>query len=138
MHDDVRGLQVLEPACPSLGRCADTDDGDVWIDVPRVAPYQVVVQIGQLTQRWTNDEYRATPHRVLKPSAPAPARTTLSCFFRPGIDTVLEVPASLRRPNGEDKYICVVVVSYSRTVPSSFSRFSIHPMRAHDESYIVD
>ena len=33
MHDDVRGLQVLEPACPSLGRCADTDDGDVWITV---------------------------------------------------------------------------------------------------------
>ena len=71
----------------------------MWIDVPRVAPYQVVVQIGQLTQRWTNDEYRATPHRVLKPAAPAPARTTLSCFFRPGIDTVLEVPESLRRPN---------------------------------------
>ena len=92
VHDDVSGLQVLQRG--------DSEASDRWVDVPRVHPYQVVVQIGQITQRWTNDEYRATFHRVLKPTAPAPSRTTLCCFFRPGIDTLLEVPDSLRRPNG--------------------------------------
>ena len=52
VHDDVRGLQVLEPQ--------PGDSEDIWIDVPRVVPQQIVVQIGQITQRWTNDEYRAT------------------------------------------------------------------------------
>ena len=91
VHDDVSGLQVLQRG--------EVDGQDEWVDVPQVDPFQVVVQIGQITQRWTNDEYRATFHRVLKPEAPAPSRTTLSCFFRPGIDTLLEMPESLRRPN---------------------------------------
>jgi len=87
-HDRVDGLQVLM-------RGATTAE-DAWLDVPRVAEDQVVVQIGQMTQRWTNDAYLATPHRVLRPAAPAPARTTLSMFFRPGLETALEVPPSLR------------------------------------------
>ena len=87
-HDNVDGLQVL----------LSTAD-DEWIDVEMVAPQQIVLQVGQILQRFTNDEYRATPHRVLRPEAPCPARTTLSFFFRPSIDMPLEVPQVLRRPN---------------------------------------
>merc|ERR1712046_453160 len=84
VHDRVDGLQVLERG--------ETIADDVWVDVPRVHKSQVVIQIGQMTQRWTNDEYKATPHRVLKPQAPAQGRTSLTFFFRPGVDTLLEVP----------------------------------------------
>ena len=91
VHDRVEGLQVLE-------RGATIAD-DVWVDVPRIEKTQIVVQIGQMTQRWTNDEYKATPHRVLKPDIPAQGRTSLTFFFRPGVDTLLEVPPILKRPN---------------------------------------
>lgn len=91
-HDDVSGLQVLERGTSVAA--------DRWLDVPRVSAEQIVVQIGQMTQRWTNDLFHATPHRVLKPSViPSPARTTISCFFKPSLSTILEVPESLRRPN---------------------------------------
>ena len=58
-----------------------------------------VLQVGQILQRFSNDEYHSTPHRVLRPAVPAPARTTLSFFFRPDINFKLEVPEVLRRPN---------------------------------------
>ena len=91
VHDKVEGLQVLERG--------HTTSDDVWIDVPCVEKTQIVIQIGQMTQRFTNDEYKATPHRVLKPELPAQARTSLTFFFRPGLDTLLEVPRVLKRPN---------------------------------------
>lgn len=90
-HDQVEGLQVLHRG--------ETVAQDLWLDVPRISQDQIVVQIGQMTQRFTNDEYYATTHRVLKPEAPCPSRTTISCFFRPSQRTMLEVPPCLRRPN---------------------------------------
>lgn len=108
-HDVVDGLQVLL-------RGATTED-DRWVDVPRVAANQVVVQIGQMTQRWTNDEYKATPHRVLRPEAPAPSRTTISMFFRPGLATAIEVPPSLRRPNDAGDVYQTVSVKDFLTMP---------------------
>ena len=47
------GLQVLGP------------DGQ-WIDVP-VVPGGLVVNLGDLLQRWTNDAWRSTMHRVAVP-----------------------------------------------------------------------
>ena len=36
---------------------------------------------------------------MLRPEAPCPSRTTISCFFRPSQTLLLEVPPCLRRPN---------------------------------------
>lgn len=87
-HDDVSGLQVL-----LRGRSVHEDR---WVDVPAVEG-AIVIQIGQMLQRWTNDAYLATPHRVLLPEAAGriPARTCLSCFFRPGLQTPIAVPERL-------------------------------------------
>lgn len=89
VHDRVEGLQVLEER-----------GGTNWIDVERVSGHQIVLQVGQLMQRFSNDAYHCTPHRVLLPSFPVPARTTLTFFYRPHLDMALEVPPLLRqRPN---------------------------------------
>ena len=54
-----------------------------------------VLQVGQQTQRVTNDAFRATVHRVRKvPSCHG--RLALIAFFRLGLSTSLAVPASLR------------------------------------------
>ena len=50
LQDDTGGLQALS-----------RDDG--WIDVPP-EPGTIVVNLGDCTQAWTNDQYRAAVHRV--------------------------------------------------------------------------
>lgn len=60
-------------------------DGD-WIDVPHV-PGAFVVNIGDCLQRWTNDLYASTPHRVLPPARP---RRSIAFFLDPDPDAVVE------------------------------------------------
>ena len=56
----------------------------------------IVVNIGDLTQRWTNDRYRSTTHRVL--NSAAHARYSMGYFFGPNYDTPI---ACL--PNGQSQ-----------------------------------
>ena len=51
----VAGLQIVAP------------DGD-WIDVIP-ADDALVINLGDLTAQWTNDQWRSTVHRVVPPSA---------------------------------------------------------------------
>lgn len=73
-QDDTGGLEV--------------QDGDgKWLSVPRRAGALVVV-MGRVIQRWTNDRYRAALHRVLIPRGQA--RYSGSFFFEPGFNTIIE------------------------------------------------
>jgi isopenicillin N synthase-like dioxygenase len=51
LQDEVGGLEVL-------------DRGGTWTEVPHI-PGSFVVNVGDLMQRWTNDKYVATMHRVM-------------------------------------------------------------------------
>jgi len=53
-QDDVGGLQVK------------TVQGE-WIDAPPL-PGTLIINVGDLLARWTNDEYVSTPHRVVNAS----------------------------------------------------------------------
>jgi isopenicillin N synthase-like dioxygenase len=69
-QDDAGGLQVQLP------------DGG-WCDV---APHDdaFVVNAGDLLQRWTNDRWRSTPHRVInrgRPGMPPRDRWSMAYFF---------------------------------------------------------
>lgn len=62
-QDGAGGLQV------------QTADGR-WLDVPP-RPGDFVVNVGDLTQRWTNDRWRSTVHRVV----PGRERWSIAYFF---------------------------------------------------------
>lgn len=73
-QDDVGGLQVQDTA------------GD-WVTAPPI-PGTLVVNVGDLLARWTNDEYRSTPHRVVNSSGLE--RLSLVLAYDPGPDTMID------------------------------------------------
>jgi isopenicillin N synthase-like dioxygenase len=77
--EPVAGLQIVAP------------DGE-WIDVIP-AEGAMVINLGDLTAQWTNDEWRSTVHRVVPPSSPlgGPAVRRSAAFFLDGNwDAVIE------------------------------------------------
>ena len=73
-QDDVGGLQVQDV------------NGD-WVEAPPI-PGTLVVNVGDLLARWTNDEYRSTPHRVVNSSGKE--RLSLVLAYDPGPDTLID------------------------------------------------
>lgn len=68
-----------------------------------------VVNIGELMERWTNDRFVATPHRVLKPADDEPIVPRISApfFLKPDVDAVIAPIVSLLRNGEEPKYPAV-------------------------------
>ena len=57
-----------------------------WIKAP-IIPGTFLINIGHMIQRWTNDYYRATIHRVISPKNKT--RCSIPFFFEPNFDTVV-------------------------------------------------
>jgi isopenicillin N synthase-like dioxygenase len=73
-QDEVGGLEVLNT------------DGD-WLPARHI-PGTFLVNVGLMMQRWTNDQYRATWHRVRLPGTVD--RYSVPFFFEPAFDAVVE------------------------------------------------
>jgi isopenicillin N synthase-like dioxygenase len=73
-QDDAGGLQVQR------------QDGS-WMDVPP-QPGTLLVNIGDMLQRWTNDRWRSAPHRVINKSS-GHDRWSIAYFFDLDGDAVI-------------------------------------------------
>jgi isopenicillin N synthase-like dioxygenase len=58
-----------------------------WMSAP-VLPNTILVNIGDALQRWTNDRFRSTPHRVVLPENQNPSRSrySMALFCDPNPD----------------------------------------------------
>ncbi len=72
-QDDVGGLEILQ-------------DG-VWLPAPYI-PDTVIVNTGDLMERWTNNVFCSTKHRVVVPTEPMArqSRYSVTYFYRPNIN----------------------------------------------------
>jgi isopenicillin N synthase-like dioxygenase len=59
-----------------------------WLNLP-VVPEALVINMGELMSRWTNDHWPATRHRVVASFNPADSRTTLTTFHMPALEAVV-------------------------------------------------
>jgi isopenicillin N synthase-like dioxygenase len=66
-------------------------DDEGWFSPP-YSPDSLVVNLGDLMERWTDGRWRALKHRVLPPSPAAPDEELLSLvfFFESDPDTLIE------------------------------------------------
>jgi isopenicillin N synthase-like dioxygenase len=83
-HSDYGSLTILLPQEGSKGLQIQRADGS-WLDVPPI-PGAFVINIGDLMQRWTNDRWVSTVHRVTNPANAEEAmarRQSFAYFHQP-------------------------------------------------------
>jgi isopenicillin N synthase-like dioxygenase len=80
-QDDVGGLELR-------------DASDVWRGAPPI-PGAIVVNAGDLMERWTNGRYRSTLHRVSRITGPVD-RYAIAMFVDPDSDVLVECLPSCR------------------------------------------
>lgn len=87
-QDDNGGLEVLERQSRQ------------WIAATPI-PGTLVVNVADLLQRWTNDRYASTPHRVLNKSGRE--RFSIATFYDPDFKAVVD-PRQLGVPQAQCKH----------------------------------
>ena len=102
-HSDYGSLTILRTEDKPGGLQVLNRAGD-WVDVP-FASDGLIVNIGELMARWTNEQWKATLHRVVNPpeaSGSASRRLSLVFFHNPNYDAPVEaLPGTLGRGDGE-------------------------------------
>eukprot|EP01023_Acetabularia_acetabulum_P002706 TRINITY_DN1112_c0_g1_i1.p1 TRINITY_DN1112_c0_g1~~TRINITY_DN1112_c0_g1_i1.p1 ORF type:complete len:379 (-),score=45.44 TRINITY_DN1112_c0_g1_i1:465-1457(-) len=82
--DGVPGLQIYHK--------------DNWMDVKHV-PNALIINLGDMLERWTNGKYKSTLHRVVKKINQE--RYSTAFFFEPNFDTIVEcLPSCVDDKNG--------------------------------------
>jgi isopenicillin N synthase-like dioxygenase len=98
-HTDYGTLTILL-ADPVQGGLQVQDPSGGWHDVE--APWgSFVVNLGDAMERWTNDRWRSTMHRVTVPTA---RRQSIAFFHNANWDAVIECLPTCLPLNTEPKY----------------------------------
>jgi isopenicillin N synthase-like dioxygenase len=98
-HADTGFMTFLPPAREAGLQVLDTDDTWFWPDVPEGA---IILNIGWFLSRWTNDRFRATPHRVAPPRNED--RYSFACFVNTSLDSEVECLPTCTGPDNPPKY----------------------------------
>ncbi len=97
-QDDAGSLQVR------------AKDG-AWVDVPSV-PGALIINVGDLLQRWTNDRYVSTMHRVI--GVPGRSRYSVACFFDLDHDALIECLPTCTGPDDPPRHPPVLAGEHLR------------------------
>lgn len=104
-HRDYGGLTILkqDDSPDVVQACLPSGE---WIDV-RTPPEALVINVGDLMARWTNDRWISTLHRVPMPAAPdarSRRRQSIVLFTGPNVDAVVECLPTCQGPGNPAKY----------------------------------
>ena len=92
-HRDYGCLTIIRS--DGAGLEVETRSGE-WLPV-QAPPGGLVVNIGDLMQRWTGDRWVSTMHRVVGKKSASPRRQSLVFFHNPRTDAVIETLGDGRR-----------------------------------------
>lgn len=103
LNDAPGGLQVLMPNAE-------------WLDV-RPQPGQLIVNLGDMMARWTNDRWKSTLHRVVNPPddvKPKSQRQSIGYFLHPNYDAEITALETCCGPDNPPKYAPIVAGEHMR------------------------
>jgi isopenicillin N synthase-like dioxygenase len=112
-HTDYGSLTILLPQECSKGLEIAARDGS-WIAVPPI-PGAFVINLGDLMQRWTNDRWVSTLHRVVNPSRQEGGmarRQSLAFFHQPNWSAEISCLDACLPPGQKPKYDSVLSGPY--------------------------
>ena len=110
LQDKVQGLEIKD------------SDGQ-WFKAP-IIPGTFLINIGHMIQRWTNDYYRATVHRVV--SSQKKTRLSVPFFFEPNYDAVIEPLEKFCKEKNPIRYSPLHFGNYlKKTFRTSYSEINI-------------
>jgi isopenicillin N synthase-like dioxygenase len=105
-HTDYGSLTILAPSDSPGGLQVRMPSGQ-WADVPFV-PGAFVINIGDMMQRWTNDRWLSSMHRVVNPPAqgaePPRPRQSIAFFLHPNYDASVECLPTCQSVDNPAKY----------------------------------
>ena len=82
-HIDYGFLTILTQ--DGIGGLQIKNHNDEWLNAP-IIPGTFLINIGHMIQRWSNNYYKATVHRVVSPKN---NRYSIPFFFEPNFDTIV-------------------------------------------------
>lgn len=106
-HTDTSAITIL--AQDETGGLDVYHRAGEWIAAPCI-PGTFLVNIGDMLQRWTNDRFVSTPHRVINRTGKA--RYSIPFFANPDYDAVVECIASCTSANRPARYPPLHVGTY--------------------------
>lgn len=112
-HTDFGTMTILRPDEAPGGLQVMTRSGD-WIAARR-APGSLIINIGDLLARWTNDRWVSTLHRVANPARDSVAgteRLSIGFFHQPDDDHVVQCLPTCLGTGGEAHYPPVTAGAY--------------------------
>jgi isopenicillin N synthase-like dioxygenase len=112
-HTDYGSLTILLPQEGSKGLEIAARDGS-WVAVPPI-PGAFVINLGDLMQRWTNDRWVSTLHRVVNPSRQEGGmarRQSLAFFHQPNWSAEISCLDACLPPGQKPKYDSVLSGPY--------------------------
>ena len=98
-HADTGFMTFLPPAKEKGLQVLDRNGTWFWPEVPDGA---IIFNIGQFLERWTNERFRATPHRVLPPREHD--RYSFACFVNTSLDSAVECLPTCTSADNPPKY----------------------------------
>jgi isopenicillin N synthase-like dioxygenase len=105
-HTDYGTLTILRQELGRGGLQVHDGPSDTWIDIPATRG-ALVINIGDLMARWTNDRWTSTLHRVINPdvgSLQSNRRQSMPFFHNANYSQLVECLPGCEGPNGQRRY----------------------------------
>lgn len=105
-HSDYGTLTILRQELGKAGLQVRDEKTDAWVDIPPTDG-ALVINIGDLMARWTNDRWTSTLHRVVNPDAGSTVSTrrqSMPFFHNANYSTVVECLPSCLAEGEKPKY----------------------------------
>ncbi|MBN9151874.1 MAG: isopenicillin N synthase family oxygenase [Micrococcales bacterium] len=105
-HTDYGTLTILRQELGRAGLQVHDDKSDSWVNIPPTAG-ALVINIGDIMARWTNDRWTSTLHRVVNPdagSAVSTRRQSMPFFHNANYSALIECLPSCVPAGEQPKY----------------------------------